>query len=137
MVSNIVKNSYGKNHLKIDDKVYSDFLALRNENNKIIYRNPKIDDVYNETIRHMLFDLYDTFIEDIDNKNYSSYIYRHHVNHPKLRGFYKDNKGELKINSDEVVVDYIASMTDDYFINLYETLFPKSKFKIQYRSYFR
>lgn len=137
MVSNIVKNSYGKNYLKIDDKVYSDFLALRNENNKIIYRNPKIDDVYNETIRHMLFGLYDTFIEDIDNKNYSSYIYRHHVNHPKLRGFYKDNKGELKINSDEVVVDYIASMTDDYFINLYETLFPKSKFKIQYRSYFR
>lgn len=138
MVSNIVKNSFGKNYLKIDDKVYSDFLALRNENNKVIYRNPKIDDVYNETIRHMLFDLYDRFIEDIVSKDYNSYIYRHHVNHPKLKGFYKDSlTGDLNVKPDEVVVDYIASMTDDYFINLYETLFPKSELKIQYRSYFR
>jgi len=138
MVSNIVKNSFGKNYLKIDDKVYSDFLALRNENNKVIYRNPKIDDVYNETIRHMLFDLYDRFIEDIVSKDYNSYIYRHHVNHPKLKDFYKKNiTGDLEVKPDEVVVDYIASMTDDYFINLYETLFPKSELKIQYRSYFR
>lgn len=138
MVTNIVKNSVGKKYLKIDDKVYNDFLALRSENNKVIYRNPKIDDVYNETIKHMLFDLYDTFKEDVENENLSSYIFRHHINHPKLKEFYLDKKaGKLKPTSDEIVVDYIASMTDDYFINLYETLFPDSELKIQYRSYFR
>jgi dGTPase len=86
----------------------------------------------------MLFDLYDRFIEDIVSKDYNSYIYRHHVNHPKLKDFYKNSiTGDLEVKPDEVVVDYIASMTDDYFINLYETLFPKSELKIQYRSYFR
>ncbi len=33
-------------------------------------------------------------------------------------------------------VDYKASMTDDYFIDLYEYLFPKGKYKVKYRGYF-
>jgi dGTPase len=33
-------------------------------------------------------------------------------------------------------VDYIASMTDDYFIDLHHYLFPDSTYKVQYRGYF-
>ena len=37
---------------------------------------------------------------------------------------------------DDIVVDYIASMTDDYFIDLYEYLFPHGKYKVRYIGYF-
>ena len=37
---------------------------------------------------------------------------------------------------DNIVVDYIASMTDDYFIDLYEYLFPHGKYKVRYIGYF-
>ncbi|MDR1773627.1 MAG: HD domain-containing protein, partial [Clostridioides sp.] len=51
MVYNIVKNSMGKNYIKIDDEVLEDFLKLREENTEIIYNNPKIEEVYNKTIK--------------------------------------------------------------------------------------
>ena len=37
---------------------------------------------------------------------------------------------------DLLVTDYIASMTDDYLIDLYAYLFPNSRRKIEYRGYF-
>ena len=35
-----------------------------------------------------------------------------------------------------MLVDYIASMTDDYFIDLHHYLFPDSDYTVQYRGYF-
>ena len=34
------------------------------------------------------------------------------------------------------MVDYIASMTDDYFIDLHRYLFPDSSYKVEYTGYF-
>ena len=36
----------------------------------------------------------------------------------------------------QIVVDYIASMTDDYFIDLHAHLFPESTATIDYKGYF-
>ena len=41
-----------------------------------------------------------------------------------------------KTEANQLVVDYIASMTDDYFIALHERLFPSSAYKLKYRGYF-
>ena len=35
----------------------------------------------------------------------------------------------------QIVVDYMASMTDSYFMAIYRHLFPKSRRKIQTRGY--
>ena len=34
------------------------------------------------------------------------------------------------------IFDFIASMTDDYFIDLYEYLFPNGTYKVDYVGYF-
>ena len=36
----------------------------------------------------------------------------------------------------QLVVDYIASMTDDYFIDLHHYLFPDSSYQVKYQGYF-
>ena len=36
----------------------------------------------------------------------------------------------------QLVVDYIASMTDDYFVDLYHEMFPKGKYDVKYIGYF-
>ena len=43
-------------------------------------------------------------------------------------------KGECEPNA--MVVDYIAGMTDDYFVDLYRHLFPGSKYDVKYVGYF-
>ena len=42
----------------------------------------------------------------------------------------------LSQDPNEIVVDFIASMTDDYFIDLYEYLFPNGTYKVDYVGYF-
>ena len=36
----------------------------------------------------------------------------------------------------QIVVDYIASMTDDYVIDLHHFLFPNSGYNVDYTGYF-
>ena len=36
----------------------------------------------------------------------------------------------------QIVVDYIASMTDDYCTELFEYLFPHNHVKVRYHGYF-
>ncbi|MDR0880597.1 MAG: HD domain-containing protein [Clostridioides sp.] len=137
MVTNIVKNSIGKTYLKIDDEVYKDFLKMRRENNDIIYRSPEVEEAYDGKVKTMLFSIYDKFMEDIKEDRRNSYVFRHHVNLDKLKDFYLDESSELKVSPDDLVVDFIASMTDDYFIDVYRRLFPESEIKIEYRKYFK
>lgn len=48
----------------------------------------------------------------------------------------KINPDYKKTEDNLLVVDYIASMTDDYFIELHQLLFPSSKLKLNYHGYF-
>ena len=56
------------------------------------------------------------------------------------RSYLEKGSDELKIKSDhaldDIVVDYIASMTDDYFLDVYEYLFGEKLPDDVYVSYF-
>lgn len=137
MIINVVKNSLGQNFLKIDEAVYHDFCELKEENNKLIYRDPEIDYAYDNLIKPMMCSLYDKLLDDINLRNYQSPIFKHHINYSILYNYYRNKeRGFLQIEPNEIVVDYIASMTDDYFIDLYAFLFPESQLKIEYKTYF-
>ena len=87
----------------------------------------------------MMKKIYETMLYDYNKHNFDSPIFRHHINHPILGNYCRDkNSRKLIIEGDEVVTDYIASMTDDYFIDLYDFLFGKDEYskKIKYISYF-
>lgn len=129
---NIIENSYGKNYLQMDKEVYEALKWGKKENYELIYEDSKVTKDYKKNIKPMLFDIYNKFLKDLKNKNTNSLIYRHHIkyveNFSKFR--YKDE------DPNDIVVDFIASMTDDYFIDLHEYLFPKSKYKVKYIGYF-
>ncbi|MBQ8038720.1 MAG: phosphohydrolase, partial [Lachnospiraceae bacterium] len=42
----------------------------------------------------------------------------------------------LAEDKNQIVVDYMASMTDDYFVELYHYLFPTGKYGVEYKGYF-
>ena len=69
------------------------------------------------------------------DKDEASPIFTHHIDYVN-KTHYKRLKPYLEEEPDAIVVDYIASMTDDYFIDLFEKLFPESRLKINYRGYF-
>jgi dGTPase len=61
----------------------------------------------------------------------ASPIFRHHIQPIATAA-----NGYEKTEANQLVVDYIASMTDDYFIELHGLLFPSSPLKLQYHGYF-
>ncbi|MBP3422318.1 MAG: phosphohydrolase, partial [Clostridia bacterium] len=82
-------------------------------------------------VKPMMENVYGQLLDDAKQKKQSSPIYRHHILPIAAR-----NAGYEKTEVNQLVVDYIASMTDDYFIELHQLLFPSSDLRLQYHGYF-
>jgi len=74
------------------------------------------------------------FTDFVEGKK-DSPIFTHHIAYVN-RAHYQHDVPYTETEPNQIVVDYIASMTDDYFIDLYAYLFPGSKKKILYKGYF-
>ncbi|MCL1805462.1 MAG: HD domain-containing protein [Clostridiales bacterium] len=138
---NLIENSYGKDQLRLDAEIVDEIRTAKQENYDLIYQNEKIASVYNENIRPMFEAIYYRLLDDLAADRRDSWVYRHHmyfVNNN--RRYYVDTGDPAKDYANEepnqIVTDYIASMTDDYFVDLYHNLFPDGKHDVRYTSYF-
>lgn len=136
LIVNIVENSYGKPYLKMDADHYCALVKAKKDNGALIYKNDSVNNVLETHVRPMMRELYERLLNDYTSRNTASPIFRHHINfvngsHYKRTTPYEDTE------PNQVVVDYIASMTDDYFVDLHRMLFPESPFEIPYIGYFR
>lgn len=137
MSVNLIENSYGKDYLKMDDDYFEAFKSGKKENYQKIYGNEKLELVYNEQIEPMFRDVYYKLLEDMEKHDRTSVIYTHHIEYLKgLTRYYSDADRYEESEPNDIVVDYMASMTDDYFIDLYNYLFPRGKHKVEYIGYF-
>ena len=138
VTDSIISNSLDKDYIKMDKAVYQKMQELMQENYQVIYHNPKVMKVYEEQINPMFDMMYERFLSELKNKDKTSYIYRHHIEYAYIAQNYKkaDVDFDNEQHCNDVVVDYIASMTDDYFVEMFSRLFPDNKHKIKYISYF-
>ncbi len=136
LVVDIVNNSYGKDYLKLSDDVYEEIKKAKVDNHKYIYFSPKVSGVYDGTIEPMFEELYYRLLDDVNAKRENSIIYKHHIDYIREGLKYYEDFDYLKEEPNQIVTDFIASMTDDYFIELHKHLFPDSRLGIEYKSYF-
>jgi len=116
IVKDIVINSYGKNYIKISDSIFNAMNELMSFNYENIYlkANTK-DDI--ENYRIMFSKLFDLYCYQIENNIVSEDIFTLFLN---------DMSDEY--NKESVarrVIDYIAGMTDDFFILQYDKYFSE------------
>lgn len=135
LVVDIVENSYGKNHILLSEGTYRDLKRAKEENYKYIYRNEGTNKEYG-SVEPMFRDVYEKLLTDLQHKNRQSVIYRHHIDFIREQQKYYRGDGYENEEPNQIVVDYMASMTDDYFLDLYKYLFPEKKVGIRYHSYF-
>ena len=136
LVVNIIENSYGKNYLLMDEKYFNAIKTAKRENYEKIYMNEKVDKQYKENIEPMFYEVYEKLYNDLLDEDKSSVIFTHHIDFVNKQRSYYENKDYMMEKPDNIVVDYLASMTDDYFIDLYNYLFRDGKHKIEYVPYF-
>jgi dGTPase len=83
----------------------------------------------------MMEEVYGQLLDDVKNGRNSSPIFTHHIR--QVNALNPANVAEYeKGEANQLVVDYIASMTDDYFVELHQFLFPNSSHRLIYKGYF-
>ncbi|MCM1158210.1 MAG: HD domain-containing protein [Bacteroidales bacterium] len=136
LIVNIVENSYGRDCIVMDEEYYRAIKATKKENYDKIYFHETVDKTYEECIRPMFHAVYEKLLADLKAGDKSSVIYKHHIDFIKENTAGYGNEAYRETEPNQIVVDFIASMTDDYFIDLFAYLFPDSRYKIEYVSYF-
>lgn len=137
MTVNIIERSYGKPYLQMDPEFYEAFSKGKRENYKRIYSHESNTKIFESQIYPMFEAVYERLLKDMKNRDRNSVVFKHHIDYIKGYTRYYSNKVDYEAEDpNDIVVDYIASMTDDYFIDLYEYLFPKGTHQVKYMGYF-
>lgn len=137
VTNNIVHNSIGRDYLAMDVEVERALKALKSENAEYIY-TPSDDEekaaFYSGVVTPMMSRLYGRFLEDLERDDETSPLFSRHLLLPRVEKFYRRED----VSADDKVTDCIASMTDDYFIELYRHLFPDDPLngEVRYHPYF-
>ena len=136
LIVNIIENSYGHDYIKMDEVHFNALARAKKENYDKIYLSPAVSEKFDGTIKPMMEEIYERLLSDLTQKRTDSPIFKHHIAYVN-RAHYERPFPYEKTEPNQIVVDYIASMTDDYFVDLHLHLFPDSPHKIEYKGYFR
>lgn len=135
LIVNIIENSYGKPYIKMDAEHFLALKKAKSDNYELIYANEKVKEDMFRTVRPMMGEVYEKLLSDLTSSKKNSPIFTHHIDYV-TKAHYKRQQPYEDTEPNQIVVDYIASMTDDYFVELYHYLFPDSIRKIEYKGYF-
>lgn len=139
LVVNIVENSYGKDYLCMDENYFAALKLAKKENYKFIYGNADMKKIVEEQIRPMFSQVYEELLKQAKTMDKNSIFYTHHIEFLKEQNKFQSYFNIEEYMSEEknqMVVDYMASMTDDYLIELYHYLFPRGTYGVEYKGYF-
>ncbi|MBQ8858849.1 MAG: HD domain-containing protein [Clostridia bacterium] len=135
LVVNVIENSYGKPYIKLDAKHFKALQKSRKDNYSVIYNHSREFAKLDTTVKPMMAEIYGQLLDDLRTGNTASPIFRHHIRDLN-RVHYKRPISYEQSEPNQIVVDYIASMTDNYFIALHHHLFPNSSLQVKYKGYF-
>lgn len=132
----IVNNSYGTDSIRMSREVFNDLKLAKKQNYEVIYRNEGMRGDTSNVVEEMFQEMYDRILDDLKSGNTDTPIYRHHINQLAHKSRTIQPEEYLKQEPNRIVVDYMASMTDKYFTNLYSFLFPDKSPDIILKGYF-
>ena len=108
LVTDVIRSSHEQFHVAFSPEVAEALKRLKQFNYERIYLNPEIKR-HSEIIQKLFQILFETYLEDLVHENRRSTIY----------GNFLENMSETYIEShrsEEIVRDFIAGMTDSYFL---------------------
>ncbi|MDE7257459.1 MAG: HD domain-containing protein, partial [Clostridia bacterium] len=135
LMVNIIENSYGKDYIKLDSTHFEALQKAKRDNYELVYKSDLARKSVNDTVEPMMYLVYRKLLDDLLAGDKSSPVFTHHIDYVN-KSYYKRREPYENSEPNQIIVDYIASMTDDYFIDLFAKLFTYRDLKIEYKGYF-
>ena len=117
-VLDIISNSTSK-YIKMSKEKFAVLKELKKFNYENIYNKANDKDIIDKW-ENMFRVVFNYYLNDLENKNIDSNIYIYFY---KYKNDYYKNNTSLK----RVVIDYIAGMTDEFFIKEYKNIIRRKK----------
>lgn len=114
IVLDIINNSIDKNYIKMSDNVYLALEKLKSFNYNNIYNKANTKEQVEE-YKNMFSLVFDKCLNSLNKHSFNELIYVDFLNNMEEK-YINNNSNE------RIVIDYIAGMTDDYFIKVYKHL---------------
>ncbi len=130
LAMNIIEHSHNKDEISYNEEMFGKLNELLSFNYRNIYMNPLIK-TQKEKIKDMFRLLYDKLMADVEKRKEDSPIFLDHINLIDKND--PDRRYFEKTSPEIIVVDYIAGMTDDYFINIFSELYFPTKIPFNFR----
>ncbi len=136
LMVNIIEHSYGKPYITMDAEHYAGLQEAKRINYRQIYKIETVERVLNGTVKPVMQKLYLQMLADLKAGKKSSPIFKHHIDFVMNHHYGAKDGSYLDTEPNQIVIDYLASMTDAYCAELYQFLFPDSTIEIKYHGYF-
>ena len=136
--SDIILNSYGQDAISMSGEGLEFLQTEMQKNYQFIYTSKEANGKLSH-MQEMMDRMYERLLSDLVNGKEDSYIFRHHLRYIEK---YHSEKSLLirayaETEPNQIVVDFIASMTDRYFVHLFDKLFPgERRPEFEYAGYF-
>ena len=124
----IVEHSYGKDRIEMSEELFEEIRRAKRENYAMIYHSVAIEEERKDMMARAFSLMYEHFLGDLKAHDEHSTIFRHHIARIDKALAHYGRTYDWSSDFDQTVIDYIASMTDGYFIELACTLFPELDF---------
>lgn len=127
----IVNHSYGTDRISMSEEAFSDLKLAKRQNYELIYNKEGMTEDAGNIVEEMFEQMYERLAHDLKRGDERSPIFKHHIDKLCLKSRSLTRDTYLGEGVDQVVVDYLASMTDNYFMSLYEFMFPNEAGRIK------
>lgn len=122
LAADVIRHSYDKEFIAISDESFEALRVLRRFNFKHIYVHPKLK-VESSKIKLSYRILFEWLLEDLQSYKEKSYLWKHYLHK-------RSEKYLSQTNAVQMVIDYIAGMTDSFFVRTLEKVIVPSKIEL-------
>ncbi len=136
LTADIVNASYGRDRIAMSEEMFADLKRAKRQNYELIYEKEGLAASDGITVGQMFEEVYAKLLADLLEGREDSAIFMHHIDYLARKSRSITREGYVDgTEPNQIVVDYIASMTDNYFLALYAHLFPERADRVRMRGY--
>ena len=135
-ITDVVANSFGKSQICMSEEAFAELSRAKRENYDKIYLSSEVNGEFSDTTSTLFHDLYEHELATLEAGNEDSAIFRHHIRPVSRQLANYGRTYDWQRDLDLTVVDYISSMTDQYFMDTCARLFPEAAKVFPYHGYF-
>ena len=135
-ITDVVEHSFDKPRIEMSEAAFAEMRRAKRENYEKIYNASELSGDLSADFAELFAMVYERMREDLAAGRTDSPVFRHHIADVERTLAHYGRSYDWQADLDLTVVDYISSMTDDYFVALCQDLDPSCAPVFRRRGYF-